>query len=551
MGTRSELPRLTRRSVVLLLAIVAVAAVARFWGLGFGLPHTDVRPDENFVILVPRAFLAGNFRPQFYDYPWLYMWVLTVVYVGYYLWGLATGAFHAFPDLIKSWPVHWEPFFLLSRGLSATLGTATVAVVFWIGRRLWTETVGLVAASFLAVAFLHVRDSHFGTTDVAMTFLVMVAIAVLIESHLTGEHLVLAGAASGLAAATKYNAVLLVVPVVFVEIARAAAGGAAGWRALGPRLMRFGMAFLLALLIGIPFVLLDTDRFLGAMNGLGQAMRLGQDRVLTSAPALVGWLYHLQVSLRFGLGVPLLVAGVVGMVAILVRTPAIGLLLFLFPLAYYVVAGSLKILFVRYAIPFIPFLCLAAAWVVCAVADRLSVVAPRERRKGLAAAVVAVLSVAVAAPSARAAWNFDRLVARPDNRVVVGRWVDAHVPPDSSVLQSGSAYGHAQFDPSRRYQVWTWDRREGIFKVNKVPAAGQPDWILLQESPLPNTTQAAVQAFLRRDYVLVQNFVALSLDGTHVYDQQDAFFMPIAGFEGIKRPGPNFTVYKRATAAIE
>ncbi len=541
---------MTRQSLVSLLLILAIAAIVRFWGLGFGLPHTDVRPDENFVILVPRAFLAGNFKPAFYDYPWLYMWALTLVYLGYYVWGLVTGAFHAFPDLIKSWPVHWEPFFLLNRGLSATLGTATVAVVFWIGRRLWTETTGLVAAFFLSVAFLHVRDSHFGTTDVAMTFLVMVAIALLIDSQRTGKRLTLVGAVSGLAAATKYNALLLAVPVALVELWRAAIGRDSGWRSLAPRLMLFSTAFLLALLVGIPFVLLDTNRFLEAMAALRQAMQLGQGQAPASG-TLVGWLYHLQVSLRFGLGVPLLATGLVGMLAIIVRTPAIGLLLFSFPIAYYAVAGSLKLLFVRYALPCIPFLCLSAAWVVCTIAERLSAGAPGRRRAFLVTAIVVGLSVAVAVPSALAVWQFDRLISRADNRVVVGRWINAHVPPNSSVLQSGSAYGHAQFDPSHRYQVWVWDRREHIFKLNKVPAAGQPDWILLQESPLPSETQPVVKEFLTKDYVLVQNFVALSIDDTHVYDQQDAFFVPVAGFAGIERPGPNFAVFRRAGAAIE
>jgi len=32
-----------------------------------------------------------------------------------------------------------------------------------------------------------------------------------------------------------------------------------------------------------------------------------------------------------------------------------------------------------------------------------------------------------------------------------------------------------------------------------------------------------------------------------VYDRQDAFFLPIAGFDPIVRPGPTFRIYQRAT----
>lgn len=546
-----ERPRVTRRSLALLLAIVAIAAAVRFWGLGFGLPHTEVRPDENFVILVARSFLAGNFSPQFYDYPWLYMWALSGLYLIYYVWGAATGLFHAFPDLLASWPVRWEPFYLLDRGLSAALGTATVVVVFWVGRRIWNEKVGLAAAFFLGVAFLHVRDSHFGTTDVAMAFLVMVAIALLIESYVRHGSLTAVGFVCGLAAATKYNAVLLVVPLVVAELVRLLESPHRHEGSPVERWWRPGLAFAIALLIGVPFVVLDTERFLAAMAALRQAMQLGQNRVLASAPVSGGWLYHLQVSLWHGLGAPLLVAGLAGMAAILMRTPKIGLVLFSFPLVYYAVAGNLQLLFVRYAIPIAPFLCLAAGWLVCAAADWLASLLPT-RRTALWAALIAVASsLVVAAPSAASVWQFDRLIGRPDNRVVLARWVNAHVPINSSVLQSGSPYGHAQFDPTRHYALWVWDRRGRIFTVNRREATGAPDWILLQESPLPSATQEIVKDFLRRDYVLVQRFPAWSPDGSHLYDSQDAFFVPLAGFRGIERPGPNFAVFRRVDAAVE
>jgi hypothetical protein len=69
----------------------------------------------------------------------------------------------------------------------------------------------------------------------------------------------------------------------------------------------------------------------------------------------------------------------------------------------------------------------------------------------------------------------------------------------------------------------------------------------VQDSPLPSQTQDIVKEFLREDYVLAQQFDALSLkDDALLYDRQDAFFTPFAGFTRVKRPGPNFLLYKRA-----
>src|SRR5258707_14878189 len=105
-----------RRTKLGLAAIVAIAAVARFWGLSFGLPHTNTRPDETIVIDVALSFLRGNLKPRFYDYPWLFMWLLAGLYLLYYTLGRMTGAFHSIADFLASWKIHWVPFFLIPPG---------------------------------------------------------------------------------------------------------------------------------------------------------------------------------------------------------------------------------------------------------------------------------------------------------------------------------------------------------------------------------------------------------------------------------------------------
>src|SRR6186713_45463 len=146
-----------RRTRLGLTAIVVSAAAARFWGLGFGLPHTNARPDETIVIdQVALSFLRGDLHPHFYDYPWLFMWVLAGLYLAYYGWERLTGAFHSLAAFVASWKFQWVPFFLIPRGLSAAMGTATVIVVFRVARRAWGDATGLVAALFMALAFVHV-----------------------------------------------------------------------------------------------------------------------------------------------------------------------------------------------------------------------------------------------------------------------------------------------------------------------------------------------------------------------------------------------------------
>ena len=50
---------------------------------------------------------------------------------------------------------------------------------------------------------------------------------------------------------------------------------------------------------------------------------------------------------------------------------------------------------------------------------------------------------------------------------------------------------------------------------------------------------------LKENYKLIERFQAFVPDEARVYDLQDAFFTPFAHFQGVQRPGPNYSLYKR------
>jgi uncharacterized membrane protein len=428
---------------------------------------------------------------------------------------------------------------LISRGLSAAAGVATVGVVYRLVRNLWDQQTGLVAALFMALVFIHARDSHFGTTDVTMTLLIVASVSLLVSAHYSGQRrlFALAGMCAGLATATKYNGAFLAAPFLVSQILHAIESPGRRLAALvDVRLLWFGVPFGLALAAGVPFVFADGDRFWGAMQELAHSMRFGQGNLTPDN----GWLHHLTQSLRYGLSLPLLFVGLAGAVALMVSDPRRAALLFAFPIVYYAVAGSFGNLFFRYMIPVVPFVVVAGAWLVTTTIRRLT-------PSTLAIAIVAVLLVL---PSAISVVQFDRIANATDNRVIVAEWFARHVRPGESVLQSGSIYGYAQID-NRIWSVWTWDRFRKAFIVQNRRTEGRPDWILLQESPLPSLTQDVVTEFLKADYEFVQEFNAYSPGQSRAYDLQDAFFIPFAGFSGVTRPGPNFTLYRRSSTILK
>jgi hypothetical protein len=107
-----------------------------------------------------------------------------------------------------------------------------------------------------------------------------------------------------------------------------------------------------------PYLLLDYQEAMRDFTVLGRSLRVGMTPRGLLGP---GWLYHLRFSLVYGLGLPMLIAALGGIVVVARRQPTTALLLASYPLAYYVVAGASADVFVRYMIPVVPFLCLFAA----------------------------------------------------------------------------------------------------------------------------------------------------------------------------------------------
>ena len=184
-------------------------------------------------------------------------------------------------------------------------------IVFRLGQQVRDSTTAMVSALFFTFAFMHVRGSHFGTTDVVMTGLIVAAVALILEAHRTRSRRLFLGAGlvAGLAAATKYNAVLLAVPMIVSHLLHVwESPDQRGEAWLDAGILYFSLPFALAFAIGVPFVVLDRGPFLAAMHELAHALRVGDVRMDLGN----GWLYHLTFSLRYGMGIPLLVDGAGG-----------------------------------------------------------------------------------------------------------------------------------------------------------------------------------------------------------------------------------------------
>ena len=254
----------------LLVAVLVLALALRLKGVGWGLPFSFVNADESVV--VPKAFgvARGGLNPQFFYYPSLFFYLVGGLYLlaAPVLWAVQ----HVNPLAMGSFVVDPGPYFLLARLFSVAAGTASVYLLYRIGREAFGRPAGLVAALFLAVAPLHVAYSHMAVTDVTATALSLLAFLLLLQAARGGgrRRLIAGAVAAGLATSTKYNLGALVLPATVAAVyacrgevgRRVAAGGRAAL--LWPRLLlaRVYAPMLVAFLVGSPFVVLDPGHFL-------------------------------------------------------------------------------------------------------------------------------------------------------------------------------------------------------------------------------------------------------------------------------------------------
>ncbi len=523
-----------------LLPVVLLLALAlRLWGIGFGLPFAYARPDETEIAGPAVGFLSGDLRPPFFQWPTLFSYIVALMYAIYGgLAGALTG-FASLADFAESRRQNIAPFLLAGRFLSMSMGVVTVWAVYAVGRRVFNEIVGVVAAMFLAVAFLHVRDSHFGVTDVAMTGLVVLAVLAIVRwrDEPGFGRAVVAGAATGLSGSTKYNG--LGVGLCFlVALTQVMAPRGPDRLKLGSRsLAGFAAAALLAFAGGSPYIVVDWPRFVRDISAVENTIEAGHGLNLG-----VGWWYFGTVVLPAGVGWPMWLASLAGAIVLTTTRARQSLPVLVFPLAYYAFAGRGYAVFARYIVPVVPFVCLAAAWFLVYVAG-IGTAGVAGAKRWL---LFALLVVLVAAPTVLQSVQLDRLLAREDNRLVAAAGVVEAVPEGSVVCQTGAAYGRAPLslnERSRSYVDCEYDERIGRF-------SGDAQWVLVQRSPLVlySPVPAALEQLLREQYTLLASFPAAHPGSDdRLYDQQDAFYLPLRGFTGIQRPGPSFDLYRRRT----
>ena len=355
-----------------LLLVLALALALRVWGLGWGLPsathYFSYHPDETVVLDVASRGMnvfAGRLLPHYYNYGSLQFYLVCFANT---LAALA-GAVDIVPKNMAVWYPEWAKMYFVGRCLSVGMGVGTVWALYALGRRLWGRRAGLLAALVLAVMPLHAQHSHFLTVDVPGTLWAVLSL-VWAARLMMGDPRRLraalwAGIFAGLAAATKYNLALVLLPVLAACVVRIRQEGAASKEGaassaptLAPPLLMVAGAggAILAFFAACPGAILENVAFLRDIRYEAVHVQNADDPTYKDTGS--GFVYYITHNLDAGLGFPLLCLALVSVGYALYRRERGDGLLAAFAVPYYVLIGLAAVKYARYVIPLLPILAL-------------------------------------------------------------------------------------------------------------------------------------------------------------------------------------------------
>ncbi|NNE44572.1 MAG: phospholipid carrier-dependent glycosyltransferase [Gemmatimonadetes bacterium] len=421
------------------MSLLVVALGLRLWGSWFGLPHV-FHADEGFEVYRAVRLGMGGF-----DFDRVakggYYYLLFLEYGFYFVWLFVTGAISGVSDFAARFVSDPSGFWKIGRATTAVLGTATVAAVWWQGRRIGGARVGWLAAAFLAVSVQHVVNSHYVSVDVPMTLWTFLAILLVVEDTCGRARLRpwWFAAIAAYAVMNKQPAVLLFIPFFLGTWMRHGPRGGEGLWSRRTAIAVGGAALIYT--VGNPGIVvnfgLEVSRafhtILGTPDPDGDYIQAA-----TAIPNL--WAFYGRV-LRTSQGPAMLALAVAGLGLGLWRRDRAVLLHASFALPFLVLiasVGTSHLYYPRYIVPILPAVALFAALGVEEIIRAL-----RGPRWVAPAVAVGVGVLVIAEPGLRAV-QWDQRMTLADTRALAAAWIEENVPHKAAIVLEGSEEDAAQ-----------------------------------------------------------------------------------------------------------
>ncbi|MDQ3488469.1 MAG: glycosyltransferase family 39 protein [Acidobacteriota bacterium] len=409
-------------TVLALVIIASIAFALRVFGLQYGLPAV-YNPDEVAIMARALSFAKGTLNPHNFLYPTLYFYLL-FGWVGVYLGAVwLAGGVSTLAELQALYFTNPSGIYTAGRLLGAVGGTASVVAVYHLGHRLYDRRVGVVAALFLAVAPLAVRDSHYVKHDIPATLAVVIALIAIVriwprtpDAGRLRNDVIVAGAACGTAFSTHYYCIFLALPLFWAIVQRWRADG---WHVMFRHAVSAGIISAVVFFALSPFLLVEP---MVAWRDITANREIVVDRALETG-AFVPARRYAEMLWTDSMGRAVIALALVGAAWMAATAPARAILIALFPLGFLAFITNTAPAS-RYLNPALPFLAIYAAWALARLGERLHAPGP----------ALWVVAGAIAASPFTASLRTGAFFRTDDTRTLARRYIETNLPAGTTVL---------------------------------------------------------------------------------------------------------------------
>jgi len=328
----SRLPRPLQLAIkhpaVIALLLFLFALCFRMPATNYGLPYMHYWDEPSYIKLSLQMMKSGNFDHEWYNIPPFFLYQHTLAQTAHFL------------DTSKEFPYPLEEYSIdvdkrevskpailqWSRGWSAMLGAAVCALIFLVLRQIISDPLAILAGLVFALMPGAIEQSILVTADMPLTLMTLLTLGATLQIKQQEQAwlCLTAGLLAGLATATKYNGlIVLVTPMVHLAARRD--GTVMHWLVL---IKGWAAGFTL----GFPYWLTKFPQFI---SGFGWEMYHYNTQFEMAGVSNLYGLDYLYYLLMFGMGPVLFIALIVGL-AVWLRhphdTPVLTLLSF--PVVY-------------------------------------------------------------------------------------------------------------------------------------------------------------------------------------------------------------------------
>ena len=166
---------------IFLTLIISVALLIRLGGIGYGLPEL-IHTDEARIILDSMSMgQRMSPLPSDINYPLFFKYILLISYGIYYVFGLLLGFFEDKADFAVKFLLDPSSIVLLSRIVTAFLGTAAVVVAYYWGVLIdRSRKTALIAATFTALEWQLVLESQYALHQTLAALSSLIAFSIIL-----------------------------------------------------------------------------------------------------------------------------------------------------------------------------------------------------------------------------------------------------------------------------------------------------------------------------------------------------------------------------------